>query len=71
MGFPWQEWWSGLPFASTGDFPDPGIEPASPTLAGGLFTTAPPGKPQIREPMKTDSWALPSGDADVFDVDDP
>ena len=37
-----QEYWSGLPFPSPGDLPDPGIEPASPALAGGLFTTEPP-----------------------------
>ena len=41
MGFSRQEYWSGLPFASPGDLPDPGIKPASlmsPTLAGGFFT---------------------------------
>ena len=30
MGFPRQECWSGLPFPSPGDLPDPGIEPVSP-----------------------------------------
>ena len=45
MGFPRQEYWSGLPFPSPGDFPDPGIEPASPALTGGFFATEPPGKP--------------------------
>ena len=57
MGFPSQEnWseggeekkkkrkWSGLPFPSPGDLPHPGIEPASPALAGGFFTTELPGK---------------------------
>ena len=34
MGFSRQESWSGLPFASPGDFPDPGIEPGSPALQG-------------------------------------
>ena len=34
MGFPRQEYWSGLPFPSSGDLPNPGIEPASPALAG-------------------------------------
>ena len=34
-----------LPFPSPWDLPDPGIEPAYPVLAGGYFTTAPPGKP--------------------------
>ena len=44
-GFSWQQYWSGLPFPSPGDLPNPGIEPASPALAGGFFTTEPPRKP--------------------------
>ena len=32
MGFSRQEYWSGLPFPSPGDFPDPGIKPGSPAL---------------------------------------
>ena len=44
MGFPKQEYWSGLPFPLLGHLPDPGIEPVSPALAGGFFTTEPPGK---------------------------
>ena len=44
MGFSKQECWSGLPFAPPGDLPDPGIEPASPALTGGFYTTEPPGK---------------------------
>ena len=47
MGFSRQEYWSGLPFPSLGDLPDPGIEPESPALAGRSFTTEPPGKPLI------------------------
>ena len=46
MGFPRQEYWSELPLPSPGDLLDPGIRPespASPTLAGGLFTTELPG----------------------------
>ena len=46
LGFPRQDYWIGLPFPSWGDLPHPGIEPASPTLAGGFFTPEPPGKPQ-------------------------
>ena len=45
MGFSRQEYWSELPFPSSGDLPDPRIEPVSsgsPALAGGFFTTAPP-----------------------------
>ena len=48
MGFPRQEYLSGLPFTSPGDLPDPGIKPvslASPALVGSFFTTEPPGKP--------------------------
>ena len=48
MGFPRHEYQNGLPFPPPGDVPDPGVEPmslASPTLAGGFFMTAPPGKP--------------------------
>ena len=45
MGFPRQEYWSGLPFPFPGDLPNPTIQPKSPALAGGFFTTEPPGKP--------------------------
>ena len=41
MGFPRQEYWSGLPFPSPGDLPDPGIEPASPASAGRFFAIVP------------------------------
>jgi len=44
MGFLRQEYWSELPFPSLEDLPDPGIEPASPALAGGFFAE-PPRKP--------------------------
>ena len=43
MGFPRQEYWTGLPFSSS-DLPNPGIEPISPTLAGSFFTTKSPAK---------------------------
>ena len=45
MGFSRQEYWSGLPFPSPGDLPDPGIEPRSPTLQADGLTSASPGKP--------------------------
>ena len=48
MGFPGQEYWSGLPCPPTRDFPNPGIEPVSlrsPALAGMFFTASTPGKP--------------------------
>ena len=49
MEFSRQEYWSGLPYPPPGDLPDLGIEPMSPAslaLAGGFFTTEPPGKPR-------------------------
>ena len=46
MGFSWQEYWSGLPFPSPGDLPDPGIEPGSPSLQADALPSEPPGKPQ-------------------------
>ena len=45
VGFSSQEYWSGVPFPPPGDLPNPGIEPTSSALAGGFFTTKPPGKP--------------------------
>ena len=45
MGFSKQESWSGLPFPTSGDLPDPGIKPESPALASGFSTTELPGKP--------------------------
>ena len=44
MGSSRQEYWSGLPCPPPGDLPEPGIEPVSPALAGGFFTTKPCGK---------------------------
>ena len=42
MGFPRQDYWSGLPFPPPGDLPNLGIEPVSPALAGEFFTTETP-----------------------------
>ena len=44
MGFSRQEYRSGLPFTSPGDFPDPGIEPRSPTLQADTLLSEPSGK---------------------------
>ena len=43
-GFSRQESWSGLPFPSPGDLPDPGIEPGSPALQADALLSEPPGK---------------------------
>ena len=67
MGFSRQENWSGLPFPSPGDLPDPGIKPRSPTLQADALTSEPPGKPAWKKggPKKLfyvmydeDQWGL-------------
>ena len=45
MGFSRQEYWSGLPFPSPGDLPNPGTEPGSPALQTDALPSEPPGKP--------------------------
>ena len=47
VGFSRQEYWSGLPFPSPGDLPDPGIEPRSPALQADTLPSEPPGKPVV------------------------
>ena len=44
MDFSRQEYWSGLPFPSPGDLPNPGTKSVSPALVGRFFTTEPPWK---------------------------
>ena len=44
MEFSRQEYWSGLPFSSPGDLPDPGIEPGCPALEADSLPSEPPGK---------------------------
>ena len=48
MGFSRQESWSGLPFPSPGDLPNPGIEPRSPMLQADALTSEPPGNKDKR-----------------------
>ena len=45
MAFSMQVYWSGLPFPSPRDLPNPGIEPRSPTLQADTLPSEPPGKP--------------------------
>ena len=45
IGFPRQEYWSGLPFPSARNLPNPGIEPGSPALQADSLPAEPPGKP--------------------------
>ena len=46
MGFSRQEYWSGLPFPSPEDLPNPGIKPGSPALQTDALPSEPPGKPR-------------------------
>ena len=67
MGFLRQEYWSGLPFPSPGNLPDPGIEPASlisPALAGRLFTASAtweiPGRPIRSDQIRSVAQSCPT-----------
>ena len=56
-GFSRQEYWSGLPFHSPRDLPDPGIKPRSPTLQADALTSEPPGKPMpLIKPLIIIEW---------------
>ena len=48
MGFSRQEYWSGLPFPSPEDLPNPGIELGSPALQADALPSEPPGKPSCK-----------------------
>ena len=55
MGFSRQEYWSGLPFPSPGDLPNPGIEPGSPAFQADALTSEPPeslGNKQKKKPFR-------------------
>ena len=60
MGFSRQEYWSELPFPSSGDLPDPGIEPRSPTFQADALTSEPPGKAikSLYGTLKLSSWGF-------------
>ena len=47
-GFSRREYWSGYPFPSPGDLPDPGMEPGSSALQADSLPSEPPGKPEIQ-----------------------
>ena len=73
MGLSRQECWSGLPFTSLGDLPDPGIQPTSltsPALAVGFFTTSAPWE-ALMKPVpgaeRLGTAALKSGSRRVLD----
>ena len=61
VGFPRQEYWSGLPFPSPGDLPDLGIEPRSPALQADALPSESPGKPSpvglvSNKETRTQTW---------------
>ena len=49
MGFSRKEYWSGLPFLSPGDLPNPGVEYGSPALQADSLPSEPPGKQRMRQ----------------------
>ena len=68
MGFPRQEYWSGLTFPSPGDLHDPGIRPEFPTLAGRFFTAESPERPKdnLLDNLKNDSKIGDKRDLNCF-----
>ena len=61
-GFPRQEYWSGYPFPSPGDLPNPGIGPTSPALAGGFVPRNHQGRLQGEFPVTGQDVVLNRGD---------
>ena len=63
MGFHRQEYWSGLPWFPPGDFPNKGVEPMCPALAGRYLTAEPLGKSQTeRQYYKSGDFPNSLGD---------
>ena len=58
MEFSRPEYWSGLPFPSPGDPPDPGIEPGSPALQADSLLSEPLGKPKVVTKMYSSIFTL-------------
>ena len=78
MRFPRQEYWSGLPFPSPGDLPDPRIEPGSPALQVVSLRTEPPGRSLVYHIIKNTSPFFSQdfpggadGKASTYNVGDP
>ena len=59
MGFSRPEYWSGQPFHSPGDLPDPRIKPGSPALQTDSLPSEPPGKPSFRQEFVSPSYLRP------------
>ena len=58
LGFSRQEYWSGLPFPSPGDLPDPGIKPGSFALRADSLPSEPPGKPNGMVGSQQTFWSM-------------
>ena len=58
IGLSWQQYWSGLPFPTPGDLPDPGIKPGSPALQADALPSEPPGGINFRIPVTELLWEL-------------
>ena len=65
-----QKYWSGLPFPSPGDLPDPGIEPGSPALQADSLPSEPPGKSRLLNSFSIRDLTLGNSDF-IFNVLDP
>ena len=63
MGFSRQEYWSGLPFPSPGDLPNPGVKPGSPTLQADSLLSESPAKPGAAEKCLERAYRLRGMDA--------
>ena len=59
MGFPEQEYWSGLPFLPPGGLPDPEIKPVSLALVDGFFTNEPPQFSSVQSLSRIRLFATP------------
>ena len=58
MDFPRQEYWSGLPFSSPGDLPDPGIEPRSPALQADALLSEGSPLPTVNGVSSLAPWGM-------------
>ena len=74
MGFSRQEYWSGLPFPSPADFPNPGIKPGSPAKTDAL-PSEPPGKPCLVKAMVfpvvmygCENWTVKKAEGQIIDT---
>ena len=65
MEFSRQKYWSGLPFPSPGDLPNPGIEPRSPALQANSLPSEPPGKLQYLH-LSNNIWNILKGPASAL-----